>query len=348
MIVKNESDVIRRCLESVLPIIDSWVIIDTGSTDNTKEIILDVLKGIPGKLESKEWVDFSHNRNEAIALAQEMADYMLFIDADEVISFPENYDFSSLTNAIYCSTVHLDTIRYARISLASTEYDWKYEGVLHEFLSCGVDHKLIPLDGFITHCSTDGARSKNPNKYREDAEVLKAALIKEPTNDRYAFYLAQSYRDAGMHDDAIEAYKVRGKMNVWKEEEWFCSYQIARLSHITGKPYAEVISAYFTAHQKRPSRIESMFWLGAYFINLEQYSNAVVVLESIQSSEYSKDILFIEHDIYNWLRIDSLALAYSYSGKTTEAKELWKSLSLNPNLPSAELARIRNNITYCG
>src|ERR1700722_1540445 len=52
MIVKNESKVIRRCLQSVLPFIDTWVIVDTGSNDGTQKIIKDFMleHQIPGEL----------------------------------------------------------------------------------------------------------------------------------------------------------------------------------------------------------------------------------------------------------------------------------------------------------
>ena len=53
MIVKNESHVIRRCLDSVRPFIDSWVIVDTGSTDGTEDIIREHLKDIPGQLHER-------------------------------------------------------------------------------------------------------------------------------------------------------------------------------------------------------------------------------------------------------------------------------------------------------
>ena len=58
MIVKNESHVIKRCLDSVKPIIDYWVIFDTGSTDGTQRIIQEVLKDIPGQLHERPWVNF--------------------------------------------------------------------------------------------------------------------------------------------------------------------------------------------------------------------------------------------------------------------------------------------------
>lgn len=59
MIVKNETHIIRECLESVAPYIDYWVISDTGSTDGTQELITKFFeeKGIPGELHQDEWRD---------------------------------------------------------------------------------------------------------------------------------------------------------------------------------------------------------------------------------------------------------------------------------------------------
>src|SRR5437868_3646767 len=81
MIVKNEAHVIARCLRSVRPFISCFSISDTGSTDNTMEIIREEMKGIPGVLTSDPWVDFSTNRN--IAMKGVQGDYIFTIDADE-------------------------------------------------------------------------------------------------------------------------------------------------------------------------------------------------------------------------------------------------------------------------
>ena len=84
MIVRNEAAVIRRCLESVKPLIEHWVICDTGSTDDTPEAIRQTLSGIPGTMHQVPWVDFGHNRTEALKLARGKADYHLLIGDEEV------------------------------------------------------------------------------------------------------------------------------------------------------------------------------------------------------------------------------------------------------------------------
>jgi glycosyltransferase involved in cell wall biosynthesis len=68
MIVKNEAPNIERCLESVAPYIDYYVIADTGSSDNTKEIIKNFFdkKGIPGEILDHEWQDFGTNRSKVL------------------------------------------------------------------------------------------------------------------------------------------------------------------------------------------------------------------------------------------------------------------------------------------
>jgi glycosyltransferase involved in cell wall biosynthesis len=98
MIVKNESRVILRLLESVASIIDYYCICDTGSTDNTKEIITKFFleKGIPGEIIEEPFRDFGYNRSFALKACESIPnmDYILLLDADMVLTGPalENPD----------------------------------------------------------------------------------------------------------------------------------------------------------------------------------------------------------------------------------------------------------------
>ena len=94
MIVKNETHIIKECFDTVYKNIDYWVIVDTGSTDGTQELIKQYFaeKGIPGELHERPWVSFGHNRSEALALCDGKADWAWMIDADDYVdgalSFP--------------------------------------------------------------------------------------------------------------------------------------------------------------------------------------------------------------------------------------------------------------------
>jgi hypothetical protein len=75
MIVKNEAHVLARCLDSVKPFVTAWVIVDTGSTDATQDLVRSCMRGIPGELHERPWKDFGHNRTEAIVLARGKAEH---------------------------------------------------------------------------------------------------------------------------------------------------------------------------------------------------------------------------------------------------------------------------------
>ena len=87
MIVKNESKVIIRMLESVLPIIDHYCICDTGSTDDTIELIETFFKknSIPGKIVKEPFKNFEYNRNYSLQACYYFSDYVLLLDADMVL-----------------------------------------------------------------------------------------------------------------------------------------------------------------------------------------------------------------------------------------------------------------------
>src|ERR1700739_2942811 len=101
MIVKNEADVVAETLDSVAPYISSWVIVDTGSTDGTQDLIRKHMArlGIPGELHERPWHNFGHNRTEALTLAQGHGDYIWVIDADDIIVGTP--DFTQLSADIY-------------------------------------------------------------------------------------------------------------------------------------------------------------------------------------------------------------------------------------------------------
>src|ERR1043166_1052388 len=180
MIVKNEAPVIRRCLTSVRPLIDYWVIADTGSTDGTQDLIRDCLRDVPGELHERPWKDFAHNRTEALALARGHGDYVFVIDADEVLEIAPDFVLPTLTADSYDLRMFYGGISYLRKQLVRNALPWRYEGIMHEYITCAAARSEQFLRGLQTMPHHDGARARDPDTYKNDARLLEQALADDP------------------------------------------------------------------------------------------------------------------------------------------------------------------------
>jgi len=83
MIVKDEARTLERTLASIKPHIDRWVILDTGSTDGTQDVIRKAMEGVPGELHEEPFVDFATTRNRALDLAGSETEFVMWLDADD-------------------------------------------------------------------------------------------------------------------------------------------------------------------------------------------------------------------------------------------------------------------------
>ena len=274
MIVKNEAHVIERCLRSVFPFVDAWVICDTGSTDGTQAIVRQVMAGKPGLLVERPWVNFAHNRNEALQLAQERGEYVFFIDADETLMLDRVIDTSVLKGDAYYLTCEYGGMRYGRVALVRGALPWRWNGVVHEFLECAAPYTHETLDGPLVWVAHEGARSRDPSTYLKDAALLEEALKSEPDNTRYWFYLAQSYRDAGKLNESRHTYRKRAQMQGFDEEIWYSRYQIGVLSERLGDNPAVVSHAYLEAYQTRATRAEPLVALARYHRERNEFALA--------------------------------------------------------------------------
>jgi glycosyltransferase involved in cell wall biosynthesis len=346
MIVRDESAVIERCLASVRPHVDHWVIVDTGSVDDTRERIARAMQGVPGELLERPWRDFGHNRTEALGLARDRADYLLFIDADETLGCEPRASWPALTQPAYSLEARYAELRYDRVSLVSTRLPWRWEGVLHEYLDAGRPVEQPRVSGFWIEVRSEGARSRDPLKFEKDAAVLEAALAREPSNARYAFYLAQSWRDAGQAAKARDEYAKRAAMGGWDEEVWYSLYQVAMLSERLSESHERILAAYLRAHEARPRRAETLVALARYLRLRNEYHGAYIFARAAKELPMPGDRLFVDATAYGWRRDDELALAAFYSGRMAEAAALWRAMLASRELPASERARIERNLTF--
>ena len=205
MIVKNESKIIRRMLESVITLIDTYCICDTGSTDNTVSVIKDFFnsKNMEGKIIYENFINFEYNRNYALNACKNMADYILFMDADMVM-INNNFDKNTLLKwDVFCIFQGYENFLYPNIRIIKNNIESKYIGVTHEYLDIGNNNKIYFIDKNILFILHYGDGNCKNNKYDRDINLLNNELIKDPNNCRYLFYLANSYYDIKDYENVI-------------------------------------------------------------------------------------------------------------------------------------------------
>jgi hypothetical protein len=218
LVCKNEEAVIERCIRSCMPIIDSWCIVDTGSTDRTMDIIRDVLKDLPGVLHERPWVNFGHNKTEAMRLARGVAEHALLMDADDVLTYASTFTkLPRLDAHSYMLRVKYGSaMEYDRPHIIRTSLDFEYVEPVHEYLDYAKHGGHGGrLQGIAYTVVGGGARSADPvGKFVRDAKLLEEDLVKRPAHLRSMLYLAQSYRDAGVEEfNVAHKLRVEGKID---------------------------------------------------------------------------------------------------------------------------------------
>jgi glycosyltransferase involved in cell wall biosynthesis len=346
MIVKNESQVIERCLFSVKPLIDYWVIVDTGSTDGTQEKIKKFLRDIPGELHERPWVDFSHNRNQALVLSKDKGDYLLFIDADEQLLFSESFMLPDLDKDCYFSILVQKNFRFNRILLVNNHLHWHWEGVIHEHLCCPQPNSFEILKEVIHAADTeDGHRQQDPRKCHKDAAVLEAALKKDLGNSRYTFYLAQSYFNAQETALALKNYEKRAEMEGDPQETFWSLYMIGFLQETLQMPSEKIICSYCRAHQYRPSRVEPLFRLIHHSFKSKHSLIGYALAKQALSIPLPDDFFFVECWIYEYGLLLALANTAYEIGKYEEAYSIYQEVLSKPTLSPSSLKDVQHNLS---
>jgi hypothetical protein len=348
MIVKDEAHVIGRCIESVRPMIDTWTIVDTGSTDGTQQLVTSLLSDIPGTLHERPWRNFGSNRSEALELAREAADYSLIVDADEVLELPPAFSWPPLVADGYSLTMVTGTVTYRLERLVANRLPWRYRGVIHEYIECETPARCLPLDGPRIVGLFDGGRGAGltqAEKYTREAELLEQAVADEPDNPRYRYYLARSYLWAGQWANALESFQQRATMGGHAEEVYDSLINVAGMNEQLGADPDVVVAAYLAAFECRPIRAEPLCELARYLRQNGRYRLAHLFASYAEAMPRPEnEVLWVDEGVYRWRARDELGVAASWIGRNEESSALCRDLLSDDRLPDNERARVQANL----
>lgn len=304
MIVKNESRIIRRLLESVLPLIDTYCICDTGSSDATVEIIETVMReaGKPGAVIHEPFRNFGYNRTVALEAAKDWGEYALLLDADMRlhVTMAGTFDTSVLREDGYMILQKNGGLQYYNTRIVKLGIGVRCVGVTHEYYEFPPGaRKDTKLAGFVIEDIGDGGAKAD--KFDRDIRLLTEGLREEPTNERYMFYLANSYRDSGRPAEAIEWYKRRIAAGGWDEELFYSAYEIGNMYKRLGDA-AQAVYWWLHAWERRPSRAESLYEVVKHYRESGAHTLAQHFCDLGHAIPYpTRDLLFIKAAVYEYL-----------------------------------------------
>lgn len=357
MIVKDEARVIERCLASVRPIIDYIVIADTGSSDDTRQLIRNFMarEGLAGEVLDHPWRNFAHNRSEALAAlrTRTSVDYGFTIDADETLVLEDGFDVAAFKSRLKADVYDIEVwnhgVRYHRPALFSNRQPFRYKAVLHEYLDTppGLARELAK--GLHVVVTQEGARSRNPNKYADDAVLLERELETETDPhliSRYTFYLAQSLRDSGQRERAHAAYLKRAALGNWSEEVYVSLLNAAQLAELLNHPVDEQLATYLRAYETVPSRAEALHGAAAVCRKAGRYQLGYLLARQGISIKRPASGLFLDQSIYDYKMLDEFQVNAYWAGQYGESLDAGATLLRDGLFPETERERILANSDF--
>lgn len=338
---KNEEHIIEKTLNAIAPYVDYIVVSDTGSTDKTLDIVKNFLENtkIPGEIFEDKWEGFDKNKTLMMQHVFNKTDYVLHLDADDILS--GNFEFNIDNNQYdaYLMTLRREAQTFKAITIYNNKLTWKFCGVAHTGLKC-IEKKHFSIGdlsdkGYII-ADALGSRIFDPKKYLNDAEKLEKqfwdTLIDDPDdlNYRSVFYTAQSYFDYGsIYNDntyiqkALQWYSIYTKLsNTWCEELFEAQLRIARCLIIINADFAKIKHQFDKCILVFSDRAEPYFYFGNYCNQKNQHSLAYEYLIKAKNmcleSARSKYILFVNNYCYGKYVNDELSVACYWTGKYQE------------------------------
>lgn len=333
MIVKNEEDVLERCLKSMSPVADEIIIVDTGSTDTTKDI---ALRYTPHVFDFPWIDDFSKARNFAFSKATQQ--YCMWVDADDILTPSDQARLKTLKDTseptvdifmlkydIAFDEENHPTFSYYRERIIKNDGSFFWEGVVHEAITPRgiIEYKEIA----IQH------RKLRPSNSDRNLRILEKQPHLSPREQYYygrELYYHERYEDAihvfnrflnekqGWIENNIDACKIRG----------LCYQKLGLIE--------EELNSYLQSLSFDVPRGELCCAIGNHFFQKQQYKQAIYWYQSATTLEIDETSgAFIEKDYYDFIPYLQLCVCFDKLGDKESAKN-YNDLAafLKPNHPS--------------
>lgn len=330
MIVKNEESVIARCLDSVKDLVDEINIVDTGSTDNTKGIV----QQYTNRVFDFNWIDnFAAARN--FSFQQATKDYILWLDADDVLTIEEHEKFKSLKNTLGPETDAVSMNYYLsfnddgniaslirRNRLVKREKNFQWIGAVHEYLE--VYGTILDSEIGVSHLPLSHDTHRNIEIYKK--------LIRngEELSSRDTYYYANELKDHQFYEEAIYYYEQFLSSNLgWVEDCIQACYKLSDC-YAAIKDDENKITSVLRSFEYDIPRPEACCRLGFHFMEQSKNKAAIYWYEQALTVNIPPYSPFQNNTYTTWLphlqlcvlydRLQQYELAYFHNEKARSYK----------------------------
>jgi glycosyltransferase involved in cell wall biosynthesis len=353
-IMKNEAHVITRMLNSIRPIVDIICLVDTGSTDNSIEVVKNW--GEQNKIEThvfeRPFDNFENSRNYSIQMAREVTagrgnDFWGFwLDADEMIEILPNFNKNNINKDLYMFNTYINVMKYTRNECYKLDKPFRFYGPVHEFIVC--DEKNITsglMDGLNVRVQMDGGSWKGniPEKYKSHAFVLEKYIDANRQDPRWIFYTAQSYHDSACVPDnrqeneerlrrSMKYYKERISRNDgYPEEIFYSQFRLGTIMRVLEMPFSDTLNELLKAYSIDPLRAEPIKAIIDHYLSVGEWNNAYLFSKFAKvnfhgKNPYPQRLLFVDEALYIWKILEVHAAASFYTGRRDEAKQAFSEM----------------------
>ncbi len=352
LMVKNETNVICPTLQAFVDAgIQSYLIYDTGSTDNTVPCVQEFFKKhhvqdgiVYQEFTDSATFDFAKSRNRALQLAQERfpkATFMLMPDAEwyfnnvpGLLKFCQ--DHKQDTSPGYLVNISNGVTDNYQPRLIRCHSQLSFVGARHEYINRVLSEK-VPKDSFFKWQPGNVGIEKSHNRWLSDLNIFLKEYEKNPYDPRTIFYIAQTYACLGQWENACIWYEKRVNFPLeytWYEETFVARYRLAQAYEVLEK-WDLALHHYLSAFSFRSHRAEPLVRLAQHYWNTSEFALCYLFAKRATELAFPEgDILFIDKELYDFTRYDLLGRAAWYVGEYAIGEDaVRRALTVHPDIP---------------
>jgi FkbM family methyltransferase len=289
IMVKNAGPQFEKMLIDNLPIIDRWTILDTGSTDETINIINKVLVGKKnGNLYQETFINFRDSRNRLLDLADTSCKYNIMLDDTYVVKGDLRAFLNEVRGDQYANSFTLyiqsDDTQYGSNRITKSNSGLRYIHTIHEVITDKNNiNVVIPENkAIIDDRRFDYMEKRTQERKQLDLKLLYEEVEENPQDPRAYYYLAQTYNLLEDYENAYKYFLKRAEFtnSGFIQERVDAVFEAARVANFKlNKPWHECMSLYEKCYKVDESRPEALYFIGIHYYLEGSYKTAFPYLK---------------------------------------------------------------------